>query len=32
MRRRYEVRWSRALELLAVIASVAAFVAWLRML
>lgn|GEM_PF-4712943 len=32
MRRRYEVRWARALEVLALAASVAAFVAWLRML
>lgn len=32
MRRRYEVRWSRAIEILALLVSLAAFVAWLGML
>lgn len=32
MRRRYEVRWARALELLALAASLAALVVWMRLL
>lgn len=32
MRRRYEVRWGRAIEVLALAASLVAFVVWLGLL